>query len=165
MADEMGAKHSPHVRALGNDTWHLALDTWHLALGTWHSALGIWHLALGTWHVALGTWHLAPEPSVHHLMNRNLMWNMTTNMSNIMLFLTCLRNHKKHPGASRLTLRCLWWLQDITWMVLSRLWWHWFLIFFYTFAEQTTTQTCKCFNRSRRLRKPHSNHRKEHQQR
>ena len=46
LADERGAKHSPHQRKQ------------EMALGTWHLALGISHLALGTWHLALGTWNM-----------------------------------------------------------------------------------------------------------
>ena len=64
LADEKSAKHSPHLRALGNSTWHLALGTWQLALG-------IWHLARGTWHLALGTWHL--EHDNEHVKTHDLV--------------------------------------------------------------------------------------------
>ena len=95
LADERGAKHSPHLSALGNGIWHLTLDTWHLALGIWHLALGNGHLSLGTWHLARGTW--APEPSAHHLMNPNFMWNMTK-ISKTMI---CFDFFEKSQGASR----------------------------------------------------------------
>ena len=147
-----GAKQSPHQRtqemALGTwhlafgtwhvarGTWHLVLGTWHFALGTWHLAPGTWHLALGTWHLALGTWHLALGTWLLALGTLNLalsncVEHNDAHVKQNMRVWHFVKMHKEGPGASRITLGCLWWLLDITWVVLSQLWWHCVFVVFH----------------------------------